>query len=181
MQATLNRNLPYMKACLNLISLDQTNNPLGSSNTIEEDEKQGADEGRRAMHTTSIRYNKGLMITAGEPAIKAAGSAFQNLTLPSATNEIFSAVNSNAKLFGVLKDYDNQLSSLKKMELEIVDMIQEQKDTYLELVRMNAESSELARIYSNTIESIHEYQKCCDDPEYKKACDAQKRKLAGTK
>jgi len=47
-------------------------------------------------------------------------------------------VNSNAKLFSILKDYDNILSKITQQQISLADEIDACKDTYFGIVRMNA-------------------------------------------
>jgi hypothetical protein len=98
------------------------------------------------------------MITKGEPTVKEQGSNLPEIKTPGDVSDMFLAVNSNAKLFQTLKDYDNILANIRRQQLELADEIQAHKDTYLELIRMNAESAELTRIYQNTISSLQEYK-----------------------
>lgn len=144
MQATLNRNLPYLKACLNLISNDHTSNPLGNNNSLEEDDKQGAAEGARALKEAAMRYDKKAMASKGRKIVEDEGSAYDNITrIPKDAGDLFLAVNSNAKLFATLKEYDTSLSDLIKSATELSDSITSQKEMNFELIRMTAESAEL--------------------------------------
>ena len=82
----------------------------------------------------------------------------QDNKTPIDLGDLFLAVNSNAKLFQTLKDYDNMLANIKQQEVELLDEIQAHKDTYLELIRMNAEGAEMSRIFQNSIDHIKEYK-----------------------
>ena len=63
-----------------MISIDQSSNPLGSNNALEEDERQGKEEGERAMNTSDIRYQRAQMIAKGEPIVKTQGSTLLVIT-----------------------------------------------------------------------------------------------------
>ena len=67
---------PFQKACLNLTAGDQTINPLGSNNELEEDDKQAVDAGIRAKHLVNVRYNKQAVMNKGDEELSASGIRF---------------------------------------------------------------------------------------------------------
>jgi vacuolar-type H+-ATPase subunit H len=130
----------------------------GSNNSPEEDEQQGREEGEKAMRAAEEKYQRILMVSKGEAIVKEQGSIVDEIKTPADLGDLFLAINSNSKLFQTLKEYDTLLSDIKRQEVDLADEIQSNKDTYLELIRMNAESTELSRIYQSTIRSLTDYQ-----------------------
>ena len=63
---------------------------------------------------------------------------FNNVPCFNKLGDLFLAVNSNAKLFSTLKDYDNILSKITQQQISLADEIDACKDTYFGIVRMNA-------------------------------------------
>lgn len=110
------------------------------------------------MHAAEEKYQRMLMVTKGEAIVKEQGSIVDEIKTPADLGDLFLAINSNSKLFQTLKEYDTLLSDIKRQEVDLADEIQANKDTYLELIRMNAESTELSRIYQSTIRSLTDYQ-----------------------